>query len=321
MIPDIPGLDEVPFHTSDTIMRLETLPARLAIIGGGFIAAELGHVFQALGSHVSIVQRGADLLTAEDHDVSRRFTEIARGRFEIHTNARVVGMRQRGEGIMLNLTSTSRPSAGAETVGPSELTVDTVLVATGRIPNSDLLDAAAAGIAVDVHGHVLVDEYLRTSVDGVFAFGDLANHLQLKHMANAEGRALRHNLLHPDDLRTGTFPLAPHAVFADPQVAAVGLTERAARETGRPLSIAVRDYSHTAYGWALRDTTSFVKLIADAETRLLLGAHIMGPQAATLIQPLVQAMTFGQTVDQLAHDVIYIHPALTEAVEQALLEL
>ncbi len=316
MIPDIPGLDGVPFHTSDTIMRLDALPPRLAIIGGGFIAAELGHVFQALGSHVSIVQRSDNLLTAEDDDVSRRFTEIARGRFDLRTGAQVIQARQQGSDITLTV-STAKGSLSEM----AELTVDVVLVATGRIPNSDLLDAAAGGIAVDDHGHVIVDEYLRTSVEGVFAFGDLSNHLQLKHIANAEGRAMRHNLLHPDDLRIGTPPLAPHAVFADPQVATVGLTERAARASGRLLTVAVRDYSHTAYGWALRDTTSFVKLIADAETRLLLGAHIIGPQAATLIQPLVQAMTFGQTVDQLAHDVIYIHPALTEAVEQALLEL
>jgi mycothione reductase len=149
----------------------------------------------------------------------------------------------------------------------------------------------------------------------------LSNHFQLKHMANAEARLVRHNLLHPDDPRKLPFTVVPSAVFADPQVASVGLTEHAAAERGQPYVAATRPYSATAYGWALEDTTSFVKVLADPATRLLLGAHILGPQASTLIQPLIQAMCLGNTVDQVASQVLYIHPALTEAVEQALLEL
>ncbi|MFG2887337.1 hypothetical protein ACGFYV_34475 [Streptomyces sp. NPDC048297] len=155
----------------------------------------------------------------------------------------------------------------------------------------------------------------------MWSLGDATNHFQLKHLANAEVRVVRHNILHPDDVRTLSRAIVPHAVFADPQIAAVGLTEQQARERGVDHVVSVRNYSEAAYGWALEDTTSFVKLLADPHTRTLLGAHIIGPQAATLIQPLLQAMALGQTVDQLAHDVLYIHPALTEVVEQALLAL
>ena len=194
-------------------------------------------------------------------------------------------------------------------------------MATGRRPNTDLLDVAAGGLEVDEHGHLVTDNSYRTSVEGVWAFGDAANHFQLKHMANAEARIVTHNLVHPDDPRQLVPTVVPHAVFSEPQIASVGLTEQDARRTGVDHVVAVKEYGDAAYGWALEDTTSFVKIIADPRTRLLLGAHIIGPQAATLLQPLLQAIMLGTTVDQLAHDVLYVHPALTEVVEQALLTL
>ncbi len=156
---------------------------------------------------------------------------------------------------------------------------------------------------------------------GIWALGDIANHFQLKHMANAEAGLVRQNLLHPGRPRRARFTVVPSAVFADPQVATVGATEQELREQGRDFVAATRSYSEAAYGWALEDTSSFVKVLADPATRLLLGAHIIGPQASTLIQPLIQAMCLGSTVDQVASGVLYIHPALTEAVEQTLLEL
>ena len=156
---------------------------------------------------------------------------------------------------------------------------------------------------------------------GIWALGDLANHFQLKHMANAESRLIHHNLLHPGRPRRAAFPVVPSAVFADPQVASAGATEQELQDAGRPYVAATRTYSDAAYGWALEDATSFVKVLADPATRLLLGAHILGPQASALIQPLVQAMYLGNTADQVASGVVYIHPALTEVVEQALLDL
>ena len=132
---------------------------------------------------------------------------------------------------------------------------------------------------------------------------------------------MQHNLLHPNAPRRRHFPLIPSAVFADPQVASVGATEQELQAHGRPYLVSRRNYADTGYGWALEDATSFVKVLADPDTRMLLGAHIIGPQAATLIQPLLQAMCLGNTVDDVAHGVLYIHPALTEVIEQALLGL
>ncbi len=311
-VPPIPGLDSVGFHTSDTIMRVDEIPESVIVIGGGFIAAELGHVLSAFGSAVTVVQHGPRMLMAEDAQVSARFTELATRRFTVRVDTAVTAVAPRGHGVAVTV------ERGGEV---EVLEAAALLVATGRRPNTDLLDVAAAGLAVDEHGHLVTDDAYRASAPGVWAFGDAANHFQLKHMANAEGRVVAHNVAHPEAPRRLRRDVVPHAVFSDPQVAAVGLTEEQARERGIDPVVAVRDYADTAYGWALEDTTSFVKLLADPRSRSLLGAHIIGPQAAILIQPLLQAMMLGQTVDQLAHDVLYIHPALTEVLEQALLAL
>ncbi|HEY6790002.1 MAG TPA: mycothione reductase [Trebonia sp.] len=315
LIPSIDGLAEVKFHTSDTIMRIDDIPQSLIIIGGGFIAAELGHVFGAFGSRVTIAARAPRLLMAEDEQVSQRFTELAAQRHRVLLDTVTLSVEGRPHGVAVNV-------AGGGGAGPLEtLEASALLVATGRRPNTDLLNATAGGLELDEHGHIASDSACRTSIPGVWAVGDATNHFQLKHVANAETRIVRHNLLHPDDVRSLPLTVVPHAVFSDPQIAGAGLTERHARERGINHVVSVRDYADTAYGWAIEDTTSFVKILADPGTRLLLGAHVIGPQAAILLQPLLQAMTLGQTVDQVAHDVLYIHPALSEVVEQALLAL
>ena len=311
-VPAIPGLDRVPFHTSDTIMRVDRVPGSLLIVGGGFIAAEMGHVFGAFGADVTIVQRGPRLLMAEDEQVSARFTELAARRHRLLLNAEVIAVEPAGGAALVSVRGPD---------GVQQIEVDTVLVAAGRTPNTDLVAATDGGLELDPHGHLVTDRAYRTSVPGVWAFGDVANHFQLKHMANAEMRVVRHNLLNPDAPLNLTHDLVPHAVFSDPQISSVGLTEQQARDAGVPYRVSVRNYADTAYGWALEDTTSFVKLLADPTRRTLLGAHIIGPQAATLMQPLLQAMTLGQTVDQIGREVLYVHPALTEVVEQALLDL
>ncbi|MCF7552306.1 mycothione reductase [Pseudonocardia sp. WMMC193] len=315
VVPPIPGLSDVAFHTSDTIMRIDGVPESLVVIGGGFIAAELGHVFGAFGSRVTIVQQGPRLLMAEDEQVSQRFTEIVAQRHRLLLGHRAQAVEARPGGVAVQVAADGG-------TGPTE-TVEAaaLLVATGRRSNADLLDATAGGLDLDEHGHIAADASFRTSVPGVWTLGDATNHFQLKHRANAEVRVVRHNILHPDDLITASAAPVPHAVFADPQIASVGLTEQEARARGIRHVVSVRDYADTAYGWALEDTTSFVKLLADPRERLLLGAHVIGPMAATLIQPLLQALACGQTVDRIARDVVYIHPALTEVVEQALLAL
>ena len=311
-VPEIPGLDEVPFHTSDTILRIHRQPEHLLVLGGGFIATELGHVFRSLGSQVTMINRGHHLLQAEDHDVSRRFTTLAHERFDLVMGARVRHISMTSTGIAVHLTDAS---------GDRVVEGDTLLVAAGRISNGCELGSEIAGVELDARGNVIVDAYGRTTAPNVWALGDVNGRHQLKHMANGEARVIQHNLLHPDHLRMFDQRPAPHAVFTSPQIGAIGLTETQARATGDPVCVISHDYAGAAYGWALEDTTSFCKLIGNPVTRTLVGVHIIGYQASILVQLLVQGMHLGNTVDEMAIGQVWIHPALSEVVEQALLSL
>ena len=311
-VPDVPGLANVHFHTSDDIMRIAKLPEHLVVLGGGFIAAELGHVFQALGSKVTVINRGPRLLRAEDDDIAQRFTELAAQRFDLALSARVQRVSQTEEGVAVDID-------GAD--GARTIVGDVLLIASGRIPNSDQLNVAAGGVTIDSHGFVAVDGFGRTSAAGVWALGDINGRYQLKHMANGEAKVIRHNVMNPDALREYDKRPAPHAVFGSPQIGSVGVNEREAQASGEPYVAITHDYSDIAYGWAMEDTTGFCKLIGDPRTRKVIGAHVIGYQASALVQLLVQGMHLGNTADEMARGQVWIHPALPELVENALLKL
>jgi mycothione reductase len=262
---------------------------------------------------VTIIEEGNSLLAHLDDDIRAAFNRQYSQRFDVHLQAHVNRVSVADEGrVGVHFTSTE---------GAQSAEAEVLLVATGRRSNSDRLGVDAAGLEVDDDGRIKIDDFYRTSAPGIWSFGDLSNHFDLKHMANAEVRVVHHNLQHPADQRRLPFSLVPAAVFAEPEVAAVGATERQLKREGRPYVAATSPYSDAAFGWALEDTTSFMKILADPDSRLLLGAHIIGPQASTLIQPLLQAMCLGTTVEQLSLGVLYIHPTLAEVVAQALLAL
>ena len=303
----------VPYHTSDTIMRIADVPEHLIIIGGGFVACEFAHTFSSLGSRVTLLIRGSTLLRGHDDEITMRFTDIASKKWEIRSHHELADARAVGDGVEIRCTDGTK------------LRGDTLLVATGRVPNGDLLDAEQAGIKVTAGGQVVVDEYQRTSARGVFALGDVSSDYQLKHVANHEARVVKHNLLQDWDDTEALMPSShrhvPSAVFTDPQIASVGLTENQARAKGFNIRVKVQDFADVAYGWAMEDTTGIAKLIVDDDSGLLLGAHIMGHQASSLIQPLIQAMSFDLPAQEMARGQYWIHPALPEVVENALLAL
>jgi mycothione reductase len=304
-----PELTGVPLHTSETIMRIDDLPEHLLIVGSGYIAAEFAHVFSAFGTRVSIVGRSAPMLRGQDGTVMERFTALARRRWDVHLGHGVARATGDASEITLELTD------------GTVLRGDLLLAATGRIPNSDRLDLPRAGIPVHPDGRIVVDAQQRTPVEGVFALGDISSPWQLKHVANHEAKVVAHNLLHPDALRSTDHRFVPAAVFTSPQIAAVGRTEAQCRADGLDYAVTVKEYGEVAYGWAMEDTTGFCKILAERGTARLLGAHLMGPQASTLIQPLVQAMSFDLDARSLASGQYWIHPALPELVENALLAL
>lgn len=311
-IPDVADLDTTGFHTSDTIMRLDELPESLIILGSGFIASEFAHVFSSFGVKVTVIARSNLLLRHEDLEIAERFTEIAKQKWDVRLQRKTIRAEKTVTGVKLHMEGPD----GAETV-EAEL----LLVATGRQPNTDLLQAHNAGIETHPDGRIKVDEYQRTSQQHIFALGDISSDYQLKHVANHEARVVKHNLLNPDDQIKSDHRFVPAAVFSSPQIASVGLTEEQAKAAGIRYVTASQAYASIAYGWAMEDTTGFAKLLADPATGQLIGAHIIGPQASTVIQPLIQAMSFGLDAKSMAKGQYWIHPAMPEVVENALLNL
>ena len=298
----------VGYHTSDTVMRLDELPASMIIVGGGYVAAELAHLFSSLGVTIRIVSHAGSLLDNFDPEVSGRFTKLARERWDVRLSAEVTGARRRGNQIEV------------EVAGSLPVTGQLLLVAAGRVPDTASLDLDRAGVRLSEDGRIEVDEFGRTTAEGIWSLGDVSTPYPLKHVANAEARTLAHNLAFPDDLRPYPHNWVPSAVFTAPQIATVGAREQDLSHE-RPYVEAVQEYADVAYGWALQDNAGFCKLYADAATGTLLGAHIMGEQASLLIQPLVQAAATGQRVADIARGQYWIHPALSEVVENALLKL
>jgi mycothione reductase len=314
-IPDIPGLDSVRYHTSDTVMRIEDLPGRVVIVGSGYIAAEFGHVFASFGSEVTQIARGPVLLRHHDQDISRAFTEAASARYDVRLNTTVTSAAPGpagGDGVVLQLDGPD---------GTATLEADLLLIATGRHPNGDELNVTATGVQLGDGGRVVVDEYQQTAVTGIWALGDISTEHQLKHVANHEARVVAHNLAHPDSPIASDHRFVPGAVFSHPQIGTVGITEQQAQQRGIAYVTARRDYGGVAAGWAREDTTGFCKVIADPASGQLLGVHIIGPEAATVIQPAITAMHFQIPAHDLARGQYWIHPALPEVLENALLAL
>ncbi|MBA0052349.1 mycothione reductase [Streptomyces sp. AJS327] len=311
-VPDLPGLPGSGYLTSDTVMRLDTLPPRVIILGAGSVGLEFAHVLSGLGVRVTLVNRSDCLLRREDRDVCERFTALAAERWDVRLNREAVSVERDGELTRLRVSGPD---------GEETLEAEALLLAVGRVPNSDLVDAEAGGLDLTGDGRISVDATQATSVAGVWALGDVSSTYWLKHVANHEARVVAHNLLHPEAPVESDHRFVPHAVFTTPQVASVGLTEQQALREGLACAVAVQRYADIAYGWAMEDTSGFAKLLADPATGRLLGAHIMGPEASSLLQPLIQAMHFGQDVRDLARGQYWIHPALPELVENALLKL
>lgn len=311
--------NEVPYHTNEDVMRLPELPESLTIVGGGFIAMEFAHVFDALGTKVTIVSRSPFLRTL-DATIRDEFNTIAQQRFDTKLGRVVVDARSD--------STDSAGSANRVTLtldDGTSVTSQALLIATGRVPNGDLLGAEAGGIDLHPDGRIVVDEYGRTTAPGVWALGDVSSSYQLKHVANAESRAVAANVL---AAFAGEQPRVsmphehvPFAVFTHPQIATVGLTEEQARDSGYDITVKVQNYGDVAYGWALEDTTGVVKLIADKQNGRLLGAHYMGPQASTLIQQALTIMAFDLDLREVPRSQYWIHPALAEVTENAILGL
>jgi len=312
-VPDIDGIEAVEYLTSTEALQLETPPEHLVIVGGGYIAAELAHFFGTFGSEVTIIGRRPNLLPEADEAVAAAFTERYAERFTVHAGHAATAVSESGGAV----TVEAEPYEYGEGVVEGETVTasgDALLVAAGRVPNSDTLNLEAAGVETDERGFVETDEYLRTTAEGVWALGDIVGEYLLKHSANHEAGAVAQNVF-GDELRPVDYSAMPFAVFASPEVAGVGALEQDLREEGREYATRTYRYEDTARGSAMK-AEGFVKPIIDLDGEIL-GCHVIGPEASNLVQEVVVAMTAGSGTVQDIRQSVHIHPALSEVVQRA----
>lgn len=311
-LPPVKGLEDAGYLTSDTVLKLRRLPESIAIIGGGYIAAEYGHFFSAMGSKVTIVGRNKQFLPQEEPEVSKTALKELSRHMVIYTNMEALEAEKRLTGKK-KIAALNRANGDKVKVVASE-----ILVASGRAPNSDILHSEKAGIAIDKSGWIVVDEYLETSQPGIWAFGDAIGKHQFKHVANYESRVVYRNAVLGLKEKVD-YHAVPHAVFTYPEIASVGLKENEAvqRHGKDGISIGFQRYEDTAKGEAMGVKNCFVKALVENETHRILGAHIIGPQASVLIQEIVNLMyTRDRSIEPFLQG-MHIHPALSEVVDRA----
>jgi len=308
-VPKVKGIENVDYLTSDTVLELETPPKSLIIMGGGYIGVEYGHFFSGIGTKTTIIQRPQRILPEEEPEISDLLKLELQKRMDIFTGFEAVEVKQEGD----TKTVVARNRADGSL---REFTAEALMVAAGRVPNSDLLKPERTGVKLDERGYVKVNEYLETGKKNIFAFGDAIGKHMFKHVANYEASIAWHNAVHDHKVKVD-YSAAPHAVFSHPQVASVGLKEAEAKQLGHKILVGTAVYRDTAMGTAMGMPDGFVKVIVESETGRILGGHIVGPEASILIQEIINAMN---TEDRSYVPIVramHIHPAMPEVVQQA----
>lgn len=308
-VPQVPGLEEARYLTHENLFDIQGPPKRLIILGGGYKACEFAHFFTAFGTEVTIIGHNPILLPREEPEVSelvlRKMSELC----EIRVNQDVSEVKMTGTGKLVM----HRDRATGQT---GQVEADEILVTTGVRSNADSLRVSETGVATDVKGYVVVNEYLETSVSGIWALGDIIGRNMFRHTANYEADVVWYNAFGKVKVKLDEHAV-PHAVFAYPEVGSVGITEAEAKARGIRYFVGRSRYIDCAKGFAMGEEDGFVKVLVDANTGRILGGHIAGPHASILVQPIVYLMNAGdQTLGPLARSQT-IHPALSECVVNA----
>jgi dihydrolipoamide dehydrogenase len=307
-IPPIKGIENIGYLTSDTVLELQTPPKSILIIGGGYVGMEYGHFFSGIGTKTTILQRPYRVVPEEEPEISELLKKEMQQRMEIYTGFEVTEAKQ--EGQLKMLIAKNRQDGNQH-----EFSAESVMIATGRVSNVDILKPEKTGVELDERGFIKVDEYLETSKKNIWAFGDAIGIQMFKHVANYEAGVVWHNAVHDHKVKMD-FSAAPHAIFSHPQVASVGLTEEQAKEQYHNILVGQASYSETAMGAAMGFPEGFVKVIVEKETGKILGGHIIGPEASSLIQEIINAMV-SETGFAPIVQAMHIHPAMSEVVQNA----
>jgi pyruvate/2-oxoglutarate dehydrogenase complex dihydrolipoamide dehydrogenase (E3) component len=303
--PSIEGIESVPTLDSTTIMELDTVPEHLLILGGGYVGLEFGQMFRRFGSRVTIIQRGAHLLAREDNDVADEVLRILReDGIEVLLETSPVRADQ-AEDVSIHLTVHTHG-------GERDLVGSHLLVATGRVPNTDWLNLEATGVQVDKRGYIKVNERLETNVEGIYALGDIKGGPAFTHISYDDFRIIRSNLLEHGNASIRD-RLVPYTVFIDPQLGRVGLTETEARATGRAIRVARMPMDYVARALEVDESRGFMKATVDAESGQILGCAILGIEGGEIMAMLQIAM-MGKIPYTVLRDAVFAHPTLAESL-------
>ncbi|HYY98731.1 MAG TPA: FAD-containing oxidoreductase, partial [Pyrinomonadaceae bacterium] len=310
-VPDMPGVGEVPFLTNRSMLELDRLPEHLVVVGGSYVGLEFAQMYRRFGAEVTVIEKGPRLIAREDGEISEAVREILVGEgIDVRTGAECISLapHARGVEVGVNCEEGEPTSIGSH-----------VLLAVGRRPNTDDLGLEAAGVELDARGYVEVDEGLSTNVHGIWALGDCNGRGAFTHTAYNDFEIVAANLL--DGGRRRVSDRVPgYALYVDPPLGRVGMTEREARATGRPLLIGSRPMSRVGRAVEKGETQGLMKVVADAETRRILGAAILGTGGDEAIHGILDIMNAGVPYDVLER-AVPIHPTVSELIPTVLGEM
>jgi pyruvate/2-oxoglutarate dehydrogenase complex dihydrolipoamide dehydrogenase (E3) component len=310
-IPAMPGLDEVEHLTSTSMLALDTLPRHLVVVGGSYVGLEFAQMYRRFGSEVTVVEKGSRLVPREDEDTSEAVAGILeREGITVRCAAECISFSKTDRGITAHLDCE---------VGEASATGSHLLLAVGRQPNTEDLGLDRAGVAIDARGYIVVNDQLRTNVESIWALGDCNGRGAFTHTAYNDFEIVAANLL-DDDRRRVSDRLEAYALYIDPPLGRVGLTEREARKTGRPLLVGRRPMSHVSRAVEKGETQGFMKILVDAETKKIVGAAILGTGGDEAIHGILDQMTAGVPSTTLRRSVP-IHPTVSELIPTVLGEL
>lgn len=311
LIPSMPGLDQVDYLTNSSMMDVDFVPEHLIVVGGSYVGLEFGQMYRRFGSRVTIVEKGARLIAREDEDVSQAVREILESEgIDIQLNANCLTVRRDAGNVVVGLDC----ATGAREVAGSHL-----LLAVGRVPNTDDLGLDRAGVETDARGYIKVDEQLRTSVPNIWALGDCNGRGAFTHTSYNDYEIVAANLL-DNDARKVSDRISAYAMFIDPPLGRAGMTQAEAMQSGRKLLVGTRPMTRVGRAVEKGESRGFMKVIVDAETELILGASILGVTGDEVIHSLLDVM-YAKAPYRTISRAMHIHPTVSELVPTLLQEL
>jgi len=310
-MPKMPGLGQIEFFNNSSLMEIDFVPKHLIVVGGSYIGLEFGQMFRRFGSEVTIIEMGQRLVRREDPDVSAAVHEIiAREGIQIRLNAKCIGFSKRNDETFAQVDCAS---------GDPEVSGTHVLLAVGRVPNTDDLGLEKAGLTTDKGGYITVDDQLRTNVDGIWAMGDCNGRGAFTHTAFNDAEIVAANLLDGDPRRV-TDRIPAYALYIDPPLGRCGLTEAEVRQRGRPALVGKRPMTKIKRAMEKGETEGFMKIFVDTETREILGAVILGPGGDEIIHSILDMM-YAKAPATVIQRAMHIHPTVSELIPTMLGEL